>query len=458
MGINRRLFLGGAISSATFGTLASQANAASSNGISISDLRGSFSATDSGLRPGAYDDQSKLLQAILDKAAAQNKPVFLPPGNYVISNIKLPTNTRLMGVPGASRLVYSGAGHCLMAENCQHVEISGIVVDGINRKIEDYAIGLVRISNTLHFIMDNCEIIGSAGVGLYVDRSAGRITNNTISGAAGDSAIYGVENREMLISANKIRNCSNGGILVHRWSPGEDGSIITNNHISQISAKNGGTGQWGNGINIFRAHSVQVANNQIADCDFSAIRSNGGSNVQIIGNSARRSGETAIYSEFEFVGAVISNNIVDTCARGISIVNFLEGGRLGVVSNNIVRNVTRTIPYASDDKSNIGISVEADTTLSGNVVENSPDFGIALGWGPYLRNVVATSNIIRGSNVGIYVSVVKGAKSTVVSNNIISKYKTRRNHRLSLERPSDKRTGRKIAPRICPFKNCLEIS
>ena len=421
MGMSRRLFLGGAIGSSAL--VGANIKAATAKEISVSDLRGTFSATDGGLLPSAYDDQSKLLQAILDKAAAQNKPVFLPPGNYVVSNIKLPTNTRLMGVPGASRLVYSGAGHCLLAEGCQHIEISGIVIDGHNRKLADYASGLVHVTNTLHLSIDNCEIIGSAASGIYAVRSAGRITNNIVSGAAGDCAIYGVENKEMLIRANKIRNCSNGGILVHRWSNGEDGSIITNNHISQIGAQNGGTGQWGNGINIFKAHSVQVANNQIADCSFSAIRSNGGSNVQIIGNSARRSGETAIYSEFEFVGAVISNNIVDTCARGISIVNFLQGGRLGICSNNIVRNVTNKIPYETDDYTSSGISVEADTTVTGNVVENSPDFGLSLGWGPYLRNVVATSNIIRGSNVGIQVSVVEGTKSTVISNNIISKFK-----------------------------------
>lgn len=397
--------------------------ASAQQGFTIADLRGTFSAADSGLRPSAPDDQSKLLQQILDRAAAANKPVFLPPGNYVVSNIKLPPNTRLMGVPGASRLVYSGAGHCLMAENGQHVEITGITVDGINRKIEGYAEGLIRVSNTLHVVIENCEIIGSAGIGIYVDSSSGRIERNVISGATGDCAIYAVQNHQMLIGSNTVKDCSNGGILVHRWTPAEDGTIVTNNHISNIGAANGGTGQWGNGINVFRAHSVQVMNNQITDCKFSAIRSNGGSNVQIIGNQALRSGETAIYSEFEFIGAVISNNLVDTCARGISLVNFMSGGRMGVCSNNIIRNVTLPVFYEGEDNTGSGISAEADTTITGNVIENSPDFGLSLGWGPYLRNVVATSNIIRGSNVGVYVSVVEGSKSTVISNNVISDYK-----------------------------------
>ena len=421
MRLDRRLFLGVTISAAGAGLLSSHVLA--KNELAMGNLRGSFSAIDAGLRPGASDDQSKLFQSILDKASAGNKPVFLPPGNYQISNIKLPRKTVLIGVPGATRIIYTGGGHCLMAENSEHVEITGINIDGNNRRIEDYAEALIRISNCRHLVIENCEINGSAGTGIYVGRSSGRIERNSIGGITGYCAIFGIENNAMKIKSNNIRNCSNGGILVHRWTDGEDGTIVTDNHISNIGAAEGGTGQWGNGINVFRANSVQISNNQITDCKFSAIRSNGGSNVQILGNSCLRSGETAIYSEFEFVGALISNNLVDTCARGISIVNYMQGGRLAVCSNNIVRNVTSPISYEIEDATSSGISVEADSTVTGNVIENSPDFGIALGWGPYLRNVITTSNIIRGSDVGIYVSVVEGSKSTVISNNIISDFK-----------------------------------
>ncbi|MCP4048429.1 MAG: twin-arginine translocation signal domain-containing protein, partial [Gammaproteobacteria bacterium] len=175
MGINRRSFLGGTITAAGAGLAGGSAFAGNelATELAMGNLRGGFSATDDGLRPGAVDDQSRLLQSILQRAAASNKPVFLPPGNYVVSNIKFPSNTRLMGVPGATRLVYSGAGHCLMGENCQHLEISGITVDGANRPIEEYASGLIRVSNTRHLVIENCEIIGSAGTGIYVDRSAG---------------------------------------------------------------------------------------------------------------------------------------------------------------------------------------------------------------------------------------------------------------------------------------------
>ena len=208
---------------------------------------------------------------------------------------------------------------------------------------------------------------------------------------------------------------------MHRWSEGEDGSIVSGNRVERISARDGGTGQNGNGINIFRAHGVVVRGNRIADCAFSAIRSNSGSNVLIEGNSCLRSGETAIYSEFAFQGAVIADNLVDGGAIGISIANFLDGGRLATCSGNIVRNIVDTGPYPAEVQGfGIGIAVEADTAVTGNVLEKAARFGLHMGWGPYLRDVSVTSNVIRDCPVGAAVTVVEGAGAALISGNIFS--------------------------------------
>ena len=117
---------------------------------------------------------------------------------------------------------------------------------------------------------------------------------------------------------------------------------------------------------------------------------------------------------------MIANNVVDGAANGISIVNFNEGGRMATCSGNIVRNLSTTGPYPPEVGGfGIGIGVEADTTVSGNIVENAPLYGMQLGWGPYLRNVVATGNVIRNAGTGIAVSVVEGAGSAIIADNII---------------------------------------
>ncbi len=418
--LNRRSFLTAAAGvTAISPALAAQPLA----GIQSAAMRGSINASELGLARGGLDDQSKAFNRMLQKASDADQSVFIPPGVYVVSNITLPARVRLSGVPGATRIVHGGDGHFLAGEGSAHVELSGLVIDGANRWLGDGVQGAIDLRSVARFAMDNCELVGASKYGVVLERVSGRIENCDISGAA-EAAIWSVEAGRMRISGNTISDCGNGGILVHKWQPGEDGTIVTGNRIDRILARNGGTGQFGNGINVFRAGRVIVSNNQIADCAFSAIRSNSGSNIQISGNNCTRSGETAIYSEFAFEGAVIANNIVDGAANGISVVNFNEGGRMSTVTGNLVRNLSAKGPYPADAPGfGVGVTVEADATVSGNVIERAPLYGMHLGWGPYLRNVVATGNVIREAGEGIAVSVVEGVGPVVISDNIIDRAK-----------------------------------
>ncbi|QPC94058.1 TIGR03808 family TAT-translocated repetitive protein [Mesorhizobium sp. INR15] len=417
--LNRRTLLRGTAGFAVIGLALGKAAAVSLPGIEKASMRGSINATELGVQPGTFDDQSKAFAKLLRDASDRDMPVFLPPGTYVVSNLSLPARVRLSGVPGASRIVYGGDGHLLMAEQADHIELSGLVFDGSNRSMGDYAQGLLDLRRVGHLVVDNCQITGSGKNGLALEHVSGRVERSDISGAA-DAGIYSVEASGLAISGNTVSDCANGGILVHRWQVAEDGTMVTGNRVERIQARNGGTGQNGNGINAFRAGNVVISGNVVADCAFSAIRANSASNLQITGNTCSRSGETAVYSEFSFEGAIIGNNIVDGAANGISIVNFNEGGRIGVCSGNIVRNLSTTGPYPPDSPGfGVGISVEADTTVSGNVVENAPLYGMQIGWGPFLRNVIATGNIIRKAGTGIVVSVVEGAGTAVISDNVI---------------------------------------
>jgi uncharacterized secreted repeat protein (TIGR03808 family) len=104
------------------------------------------------------------------------------------------------------------------------------------------------------------------------------------------------------------------------------------------------------------------------------------------------------------------------------VTNFNEGGRLAVVQGNLIRNLLPHRPAGTDpnDSAGIGIGIEADTAVSGNVIENAPTIGIAAGWGQYLRDVTINANVIRGGDYGIAVSVAPGAGSAVIADNMIS--------------------------------------
>jgi uncharacterized secreted repeat protein (TIGR03808 family) len=163
-----------------------------------------------------------------------------------------------------------------------------------------------------------------------------------------------------------------------------------------------------------------VRGNRISNVAYSAIRGNSASNLQILGNTCTNAGEAAVFSEFSFEGAVIANNIVDHAALGIVVANFDTGGRLATVQGNIVRNIVRRLPADPDDRSGIGIHIDADAAVNGNVVENASVIGIAAGYGPYLRDVTINANVVRGTEYGIAVSVVPGAGTAVISGNMIS--------------------------------------
>jgi uncharacterized secreted repeat protein (TIGR03808 family) len=68
----------------------------------------------------------------------------------------------------------------------------------------------------------------------------------------------------------------------------------------------------------------------------------------------------------------------------------------------------------------VGISVEADAAVTGNVIEGAPLAGIIVGWGQYMRDVTVTGNVVRVAPIGIGVSVAPGAGSAVVAHNLIA--------------------------------------
>lgn len=388
--------------------------------VQIAEMRGSIEAPELGLLPNTGTDQTQQFQSAVNRAVENGRALFLPAGIYPVANLRFPSGSLIVGIPGRTRLVYQGGGGLLArAEGVSNIGLTGITFDGANRTIGEFTEGLLHFIGVRNLTLENCEIAGSTRTGLLVDRCSGRIENCRISGAA-EAGIRSNEADGLSIIGNTVADCANGGIWVHRWRDGEDNTIVSGNRVERIGAKYGGTGQFGNGINVFRAHGVTVSNNKVSDCAFSAIRSNAGSNVQIVGNTCLRSGETAIYSEFGFQGALISSNIVDGGTMGVSIANFMDGGRLAVCSNNLIRNLTTQGPYKPEVAGfGIGIAAEADTTITGNVIEGAPRFGMLLGWGPYMRNLVASQNIVRQCGTGIAVSVVDGVGSAVISGNII---------------------------------------
>ena len=124
--------------------------------ISTDDMRGAIDAVAYRETSAAPDASSRKLQAMIDAAAKARAPVMLPPGTYKVSNLILPDNTQLIGVAGATRLVYGGDGHMLTATNVRSIRISDITIDGANRWLGDDVSGLLQFAGVAEIAIDNC--------------------------------------------------------------------------------------------------------------------------------------------------------------------------------------------------------------------------------------------------------------------------------------------------------------
>ena len=359
---------------------------------------------------------NKDLRRLLEKAIQAGGAFDLPAGRHEISGLMITSPLRLSGVPGQTILVSRDGRPVLTIDGASNVSLHGVTFESADSPpTDDFA--LVTAAGATGLLIESCGFAESPGSGLRLEGCSGRVTGNRFSGIA-KTALFARDSKGLEISGNSLTDIGNNGIQVWTSEPREDGTIVSNNRIAHVAARDGGTGQNGNGINIYKAGNVSVSANRVSDCAFSAIRNNGGSNCQIVNNAISRTGEVAIYCEFGFEGAVVSGNLLEDVALGISITNFNEGGRLAVVANNVIRKVTGggSLPATNG----VGIGAEADTVVTGNVIEDAADTGLSLGWGQYARNLSATGNLLRNCRRGIVFSAADGADRVLIANNRIA--------------------------------------
>ena len=377
------------------------------------------SADELGLKSHTQTDQSAALQAAIDEAANRGAPLLLPPGHFRTGALKLRPGTKLIATARTTTLEFAGGAAFLVGEGANGSVLEGLTLDGAYRKLDTaQADGLITLRKSTAVALRDLKLDRSIANGISLQSCTGTVSDCAVT-AALQAGIFSLDAGGLEILHNTIVDCANNGIQIWRSQIGEDGTVVAQNRIVRIRADAGGTGENGNGVNVFRSGNVLVTGNRITDCAYSAVRGNAASDIQMIGNSCTRLGEVALYSEFGFQGALMSANVVDSAATGISITNFNDGGRLAVVQGNLIRNLFRREQEPEDKRGN-GIAVEADTAVTGNVIENAPSAGITIGWQTYVRDVIATGNLIRKAHVGILVSSDASSRGCLIANNMIS--------------------------------------
>lgn len=372
-----------------------------------------------GLDPASGRDQTATLQGLIDKAAERRETLLLPPGRFRSGPLVLRAGAHVRGAGAGTVIESIGGGPLISASHGDEIGLADLVFDGDHALMDLGAIaGLVTFADCRNIDVRRVAVHNSTGHGILLTRCSGRVHACRISHVL-HAAIHSLDATGLEIASNDVADCGNNGIQVWRSAVGEDGTQVYGNRITRVLALGRGSGENGNGINVFRAGGVCVTSNRITDCAYSAIRGNAASNIQIVSNSCQRLGEVAIYAEFGFEGALIASNLIDGAATGISVTNFDVGGRLAVIQGNLIRNLFRR-EHEPADKRGEGIAVEADAAITGNTIEGAPTVGIMIGWGRYMRDCVATGNLIRNARVGIMISSDADAGACLIANNMIS--------------------------------------
>lgn len=384
------------------------------------------------------------LQTALNTAVTQKKPVFILPCTINTGAVTfapsagLPNRLIVRADPGT--VVWSlnaSAAHLLRMQGMVDSFFEGIIFDGTNKTITESSTvaGLVRFdaATTTNCVIDNCEVRNSTQCGISMSNGAQCIVRNSRVYTC-SIGIWSLDS-ESIVENNRVSGCSNNGIAVWRSAITGDNSVVRGNHIEQISNALGGTGQYGNAINVFRADFVKIQSNMIFTCSYSAVRINGSPSVEVTGNTCYNLREVAIFVEAPAAGintdnGVVSNNVINTAGVGISIANsglYSDGSTRGlIVSGNQVQNiVSNAIPdpgYSPPQTTDVGIVCEQETTVVGNFVDTTAGGGIVLGTNNAARKLIASCNIVRNAKFGIGFSSDPAANDIIVTSNVLFGY------------------------------------
>lgn len=414
---------------------------------------------------------SDTMQTAVNLASSNGLPLIARPGVYAFGNVSISSPISFRGVQGEVTFqMTSGATGILYLGAFGWAELEGIIFDGNNNAFSsDPNIpvqGLINMRRDSSSLMSKatfrlCTFQNSTICGLSTNQVRVQIENCYFSSCASYSAgIYAsdevtilnsrFENQDVAvhcitgattnakICGNIILRCRRNGIAFEPSGAAQidQNIIVAGNIIAKLASSDTWavsrtdtttTGGEGNGILAYLCTNVVISNNEISDCQFSAIRCNASTTITISGNICQRSGETSLYvessssiSEYE---ATISGNVIDGGGAGIAVVNFNNGGRFSTITGNLVQNISsKTITYSAGSyaTTGVGIYVEGDATVSNNTIWTAY-FGLALGTTSYSSDLNASGNIVRSTTLGIGVST-SNPKNTLITGNLIAGY------------------------------------
>lgn len=384
--------------------------------------------------PGAGWTTMATVQAAFDKARNDGRPLFIRPGVYTTAPVVVTTGTGggkplyAYAVPGTVTIKLASAGNLLTIQGVASCKLEGLIFDAAGVALPNPESALLRVENA-DPLVSQCVFVNSTKTGIYATANA----NAKIDKCRIASCNFGIWSSDATseISGNIVESCTNNGIMIYRSTVTGDSSRVTENLVKDIGSTSG-TGQNGNGVSIYRAIGVVVSDNRFFNCQYSAVRANGGGNLTVADNNIYNAREMAIFIEatsagINLNGATITGNTIDNAGIGISVANqglYGDGvAKRATVSNNhitgIVKRVITDPGYVPQTGNGAAIVVEGGCVVSANVIETAAGFGIIAGTNDATRDLNINGNLVISAATGIGWSNHPSAGQVLIVGNMV---------------------------------------
>ena len=257
--------------------------------------------------------------------------------------------------------------------------------------------------------------------GVYATSGLRLRSGTHIVGIPGRSILRARANGGALLGIAAANDIRIDGLVLDGSASSGDGAMLVADDVEQLAVVNCKLlGASGDGLALRRV-SGRIADCDIGGCRNIALLGEDPRGLEVARNHVHDCGDIGILVRRSNAGetgsALIAENIIDRVATGIAVDGHAGGARLAVVQANLIRNL---FFRKTADPSGNGIAVEADSVVTGNVVENVPGFGIVAGRARRLGDVSVTENIVRNAYIGIGIPARRSAGSARITGNLIS--------------------------------------
>ncbi|WP_245608640.1 glycosyl hydrolase family 28-related protein [Saccharibacillus sacchari] len=318
-----------------------------STGSTVEVPEGALSIVDEGATPDDDTDDLAAIQATLDRAAAEQVAVYIPPGNYRLSGILVIDGVELLG-DGADQAILTSTN----PENGSiDVEGDGAVLSGFAHVYETTVErgngandkNSITLRGATNFTIQGLKIDKSSTAGIFVgDESAnGTIRGNSLQNTGADGIHITNGSSNVTVEENSVRKAGDDTIAVVSY---EENSKTTQDIT--IRRNDVGYGSKARGISVVGGENVTIENNQIRDTEMAGIYisvekewdTRNVKNIVINENTIEHTG-TRLGSEHPNILVYASQGIIDEVKfNGNTISNSVHGG-IGVWGDGEIGNI-----------------------------------------------------------------------------------------------------------------------